>query len=82
MTVDTWLAKRLDYLQELKSPSATQKLLIDLASRPALSAREQRELDALVRLRKSTIGQPKRRSRRTRSCGKRPTTIARPAIIG
>lgn len=52
MTADTWLAKRLEYLRELKSPSATQKLLIDLAGRPALSAREQRELDALVRLEK------------------------------
>ena len=52
MTADTWLAKRIDYLRELKSPSATQKLLIDLAGRPALSTREQRELDALVRLEK------------------------------
>ena len=52
MTVDTWLAKRLDYLRELKAPSATQKLLLALASKPALSAREQRELDALVRLEK------------------------------
>lgn len=52
MTEDTWLAKRIDYLRELKSPSATQKLLIDLAGRPTLSAREQRELDALVRLEK------------------------------
>ena len=52
MIVDTWLAKRLEYLRELKAPSATQKLLLNLASKPALSAREQRELDALVRLEK------------------------------
>jgi hypothetical protein len=52
MTIDTWLAKRLAYLRALKTPSATQKLLIDLAGKPVLSAREQRELDALVRLEK------------------------------
>jgi hypothetical protein len=52
LTIDTWLAKRLDYLRELKAPSATQKLLLALASKPALSAREQRELDALTRLEK------------------------------
>lgn len=50
MAHETWLADRLPYLRALRAPSVTQKLLIELADKAERTPREQRELDALVKL--------------------------------
>ncbi|USX11231.1 conjugal transfer protein TraD [Paraburkholderia fungorum] len=47
-----WLTEHVQYIKGLKSPTATQALLVELAAIPAPTAQESRQLDKLVRLEK------------------------------
>ncbi|MBK3823313.1 hypothetical protein, partial [Paraburkholderia aspalathi] len=47
-----WLTEHVQYIKGLKSPTATQSLLVELAAIPNPSAQESRQLDKLVRLEK------------------------------
>ncbi|WP_166679230.1 MULTISPECIES: conjugal transfer protein TraD [Paraburkholderia] len=52
MAKNEWLTEHIQYIQGLKSPTATQTLLVELATIPAPTAQESRQLDKLVRLEK------------------------------
>ncbi|MFL9860015.1 conjugal transfer protein TraD [Paraburkholderia madseniana] len=47
-----WLTEHVQYIKGLKSPTATQSLLVELAAIPNPTAQESRQLDKLVRLEK------------------------------
>jgi len=47
-----WLTQHVQYIKGLKSPTATQSLLVELAAIPNPTAHESRQLDKLVRLEK------------------------------
>lgn len=50
MKPDIWLADRLAFLRALKSPTAAQRLLLQLADLPERTRQEERELTALAQL--------------------------------
>ena len=51
MTAD-WLAARIAFIRALKSPTASQSLLLQLADLPVRGRAEQRDFDTLVKLEK------------------------------
>lgn len=48
-----WLTKRLEYIRGLPQPTDVQKLLLDMAAAPALTAADRKQFDALVKAEKA-----------------------------
>ena len=49
---DEWLAARIVFIRALKSPTASQSLLLQLADRPARDRAQQRDFETLAKLEK------------------------------
>lgn len=52
MPIDQWLTKRIAFINALKAPTESQRMLVELASIAEPTKQESRDLDALVKLEK------------------------------
>ena len=50
---DDWLMKRLSYIQDLKSPSEQQSLIVALSGKDTLTPAEEKKLNVLIRAEKA-----------------------------